>query len=132
MSQHIVTSFEDDLQGLSRSIAEMGGRAEQIVELGLAVGGVEAERRLAVQSPEAKQMPFVHQLRCGGRFGTRALLDLGGGRSVGDGDLELDQELDAHGFDVIFTPAAETTHHAPPKCTMPWPLTSPDFLSWMK
>src|SRR6185295_15804278 len=32
MAQHIVTSFEDDLQGLSRSIAEMGGRAEQIVE----------------------------------------------------------------------------------------------------
>jgi phosphate transport system protein len=31
-SQHIVTSFEDDLQGLSRSIAEMGGRAEDIVE----------------------------------------------------------------------------------------------------
>ena len=27
--QHIVTSFEDDLQGLARSIAEMGGRAEQ-------------------------------------------------------------------------------------------------------
>jgi phosphate transport system protein len=32
MAQHIVSSFEDDLQGLSRSIAEMGGRAEQIVE----------------------------------------------------------------------------------------------------
>jgi len=32
MAQHIVTSFEDDLQGLSRSIAEMGGRAEDIVE----------------------------------------------------------------------------------------------------
>jgi phosphate transport system protein len=31
-SQHIVTSFEDELQGLARSIAEMGGRAEQIVE----------------------------------------------------------------------------------------------------
>ena len=30
--QHIVTSFEDELQGLARSIAEMGGRAEQIVE----------------------------------------------------------------------------------------------------
>ncbi len=36
MSQHIVTSFEDDLQGLSRSIAEMGGRAEQIVERAIA------------------------------------------------------------------------------------------------
>ena len=32
MTQHTVTSFEDELQGLSRSIAEMGGRAEQIVE----------------------------------------------------------------------------------------------------
>ena len=30
--QHIVTSFEDELQGLARSIAEMGGRAEQLVE----------------------------------------------------------------------------------------------------
>jgi phosphate transport system protein len=32
MAQHIVTSFEDDLQALARSIAEMGGRAEDIVE----------------------------------------------------------------------------------------------------
>src|SRR5687768_14466679 len=32
MAQHIVTSFEDDLRGLSRSIAEMGGCAEQLVE----------------------------------------------------------------------------------------------------
>ena len=30
--QHIVTSFEDELQGLARSIAEMGGRAEQLVD----------------------------------------------------------------------------------------------------
>lgn len=30
--EHIVTSFEDDLQDLSRMIAEMGGRAEQIAE----------------------------------------------------------------------------------------------------
>jgi phosphate transport system protein len=30
--QHIVSSFEDELQGLARSIAEMGGRAEQLVE----------------------------------------------------------------------------------------------------
>jgi phosphate transport system protein len=30
--EHIVTSFEDELQGLARSIAEMGGRAEQLVE----------------------------------------------------------------------------------------------------
>lgn len=32
MAQHIVTSFEDDLTGLARSIAEMGGHAEQLVE----------------------------------------------------------------------------------------------------
>src|ERR671916_328204 len=32
MAQHIVTSFEDDLKGLARSIAEMGGHAEQLVE----------------------------------------------------------------------------------------------------
>ena len=29
---HIVTSFEDELTGLARSIAEMGGHAEQLVE----------------------------------------------------------------------------------------------------
>ena len=32
MTQHTVTSFEDELQALSRSIGEMGGRAEQIVD----------------------------------------------------------------------------------------------------
>jgi phosphate transport system protein len=32
MAQHIVTSFEDDLRGLARAIAEMGGHAEQLVE----------------------------------------------------------------------------------------------------
>jgi phosphate transport system protein len=32
MTQHTVTSFEEDLQSLARSIADMGGRAEQIVE----------------------------------------------------------------------------------------------------
>jgi phosphate transport system protein len=36
MSQHTVTSFEDDLLALSRSIAEMGGRAEEIVEHSIA------------------------------------------------------------------------------------------------
>jgi phosphate transport system protein len=30
--QHIVSSFEDELQELSRSLAEMGGRAEQLVD----------------------------------------------------------------------------------------------------
>ena len=32
MSQHIVTSYEDELKGLARSIAEMGGLAEQLVD----------------------------------------------------------------------------------------------------
>jgi phosphate transport system protein len=32
MAQHTVTSFDEELQGLARSIAEMGGHAEQIVE----------------------------------------------------------------------------------------------------
>jgi len=32
MSTHIVSSFEDDLRTLSRTIAEMGGHAEQLVE----------------------------------------------------------------------------------------------------
>ncbi len=36
MTQHTVTSFEDELQALSRSIGEMGGRAEQIVERSIA------------------------------------------------------------------------------------------------
>jgi phosphate transport system protein len=36
MAQHIVTSFEDELTGLARSIAEMGGHAEQIVERAIA------------------------------------------------------------------------------------------------
>ncbi len=35
MAQHIVTSFEDELKGLSRSLAEMGGHAEQLVERAL-------------------------------------------------------------------------------------------------
>ena len=32
MAQHIVSAFEDELKGLARSIAEMGGHAEQMVE----------------------------------------------------------------------------------------------------
>jgi phosphate transport system protein len=54
--QHIVTSFEDELQGLSRSIAEMGGRAEKLVEhsirallrsdLELAHDLIEADRKI--------------------------------------------------------------------------------------
>jgi phosphate transport system protein len=53
---HIVSSFEDDLQSLSRAIAEMGGRAEQLVERSiqallasnadLALEVIEADRRI--------------------------------------------------------------------------------------
>jgi phosphate transport system protein len=54
--QHIVASFEDELQNLSRSIAEMGGRSEDIVErsiaallrsdLDLAVDVIEADKKV--------------------------------------------------------------------------------------
>jgi phosphate transport system protein len=56
MSQHIVTSFEDELKGLARSIAEMGGHAEQLVErsitallrsdVNLAHNVIEADKRV--------------------------------------------------------------------------------------
>src|SRR5437868_3684828 len=61
MSQHIVTSFEDDLQGLSRSIAEMGGRAEQIVEN--AIGALlNADANLALDMLEAdKKVDALHR-----------------------------------------------------------------------
>ena len=61
MAQHIVTSFEDDLQGLSRSIAEMGGRAEQIVEhsIGALLG---ADVSLAHEVIEAdKKVDALHR-----------------------------------------------------------------------
>jgi phosphate transport system protein len=48
-SQHIVTSFEDELQSLARSIAEMGGRAEQIVERSITAllrGNIELAREV--------------------------------------------------------------------------------------
>ena len=32
MSEHIVTSFDDELRQLAQSIAEMGGLAEQLLE----------------------------------------------------------------------------------------------------
>ena len=54
--QHIVSSFEDELRGLSQAIAEMGGRAEQIVaratlallrsDADLAHEVIEADRRV--------------------------------------------------------------------------------------
>ncbi len=36
-------------------------------------------------------------------------------------------ERPVHGVDWMLTPAAETTHQAPPKWTRPWPLTCPAF-----
>ena len=33
MSEHIVSSYDDELKGLIRTIAEMGGKAEQLVDL---------------------------------------------------------------------------------------------------
>ena len=77
-------------------------RAEQTVELRLAVGGVEADYRCIVRhrvpSPDAKKMAFVHEPGRRGRLGARALLDLALGRPLRNLDLELDQEL----------------HHVPP------------------
>ncbi len=56
MTQHTVTSYEDELQALSRSIAEMGGRAEEIVEksiiallrpdMDFALGVIEADKKV--------------------------------------------------------------------------------------
>ena len=69
------------------------------------------------------------------RLRARALLDLGFGRTVRNLDDELDEKLHCarlHGLTVIFLPAAETTHQAPPKWTKPWPFTSPAFLSLAK
>jgi phosphate transport system protein len=61
MSQHIVTSFEDDLQGLSRSIAEMGGRAEQIVENAISAL-LNADANLALDMIEAdKKVDALHR-----------------------------------------------------------------------
>jgi len=61
MAQHIVTSFEDDLQGLSRSIAEMGGRAEQIVEHSIAAL-LGADASLAHEVIEAdKKVDALHR-----------------------------------------------------------------------
>ncbi len=80
--QHIVSSFEDELQGLSRSIAEMGGRAEDIVErsimallrsdVGLAHDVIEADKKVDVLHREieesailviARRQPMAQDLR---------------------------------------------------------------------
>jgi len=59
--QHIVTSFEDDLQGLSRSIADMGGRAEQIVERAI-IALLRSDTSLAHEVIEAdKKVDALHR-----------------------------------------------------------------------
>jgi phosphate transport system protein len=59
--QHIVTSFEDELQNLSRSIAEMGGRAEEIVEHSIAAL-LRSDVSLAHQIIEAdKKVDALHR-----------------------------------------------------------------------
>jgi len=75
-------------------------RTEQIIELGLAVGTVQAnDRGVAGRGgpvPDPDQMPFVHQLGGGGCLGALAVLDLRDWGPVGNVDLELDQEF--HGL----------------------------------
>jgi phosphate transport system protein len=82
MTQHTVTSFEEELQGLSRSIAEMGGRAEQIVErsikalmnsdVGLAHEVIESDKKVDAMHRQieesailviARRQPMAQDLR---------------------------------------------------------------------
>jgi phosphate transport system protein len=59
--EHIVASFEDDLQGLSRTIAEMGGRAEDIVERSIEAL-LRSDVELAIQVIEAdKKVDALHR-----------------------------------------------------------------------
>jgi phosphate transport system protein len=59
--QHIVASFEDELQGLTRSIAEMGGRAEEIVERSIAAL-LRSDVDLALEVIEAdKKVDALHR-----------------------------------------------------------------------
>ena len=61
MSQHTVASFEDELRSLSRSIAEMGGRAEEIVEHSIAAL-LRSDVSLALQVIEAdKKVDALHR-----------------------------------------------------------------------
>ncbi len=61
MAQHIVASFEDDLRSLSRSIAEMGGRSEEIVERSIAAL-LRSDVDLALEVIEAdKKVDAMHR-----------------------------------------------------------------------
>jgi phosphate transport system protein len=69
MTQHTVTSFEEELHALSRSIAEMGGRAEQIVERsisallgsnsGLALEVIEADKKVDAMHRQIEESAVV-------------------------------------------------------------------------
>jgi phosphate transport system protein len=80
--EHIVASFEDELQNLSRSIAEMGGRSEDIVEraiaallrsdVDLAIDVIEADKKVDVLHRQieedavlliARRQPMAQDLR---------------------------------------------------------------------
>lgn len=82
--------------------------AEQTIELGLAVGAVQANDRGVAGPgglvPDPDKMPLVGQLGCGGGLGALAVLDLSGWGPVGNVVLELDQEL--HG--LLLLPPLET------------------------
>src|SRR4029079_6518591 len=73
--------------------------AEQIVELGLALGAVQPDRSCSVAderpSPEPDEMPVVRALGRGGWLGTLHLPNVGVRRGGGNLELELDQELHA-------------------------------------
>ena len=55
MTQHIVKSFDEELKDLARSIAEMGGHAEQLVERSIAaLLGADADLARAVIAADKK------------------------------------------------------------------------------
>ena len=61
MTQHIVKSFDDELKDLARSIAEMGGHAEQLVERSIrALLGADADLARAVIAAD-KQVDAMHR-----------------------------------------------------------------------
>ena len=61
MTQHIVKSFDEELKDLARSIAEMGGHAEQLVERSIAaLLGADADLARAVIASD-KQVDAMHR-----------------------------------------------------------------------
>src|SRR5262249_32627078 len=74
-------------------------RGEQILELRLAEGTVQPDRRGSVAyerpSPEPDEMPVLRELGRGGRLGALVLLHVRGRRAGRNLGLELDQKLHA-------------------------------------